>query len=253
MTDAFEAKAAALTAAWQERVKARQAQAIAASEPHEVPLPSGLTVMAVRADMRSLLEAGKLPDSLTGYALSLLNVGRTGGEASLTPLLTEQLAEWNALMDAMWLSSVVAPKFVANGVMDGTAIPMRQVEFEDKVAFFNWSNGVSDHLAAFRDAGDVARTAPDRESLRSGPGAAGGDQSGDGVAARLEPQTGDVLRGHNRRKPAQGNAAGADAGPGAGAEGDALVARSEVDLAASRGARSAAARRGARRRTDAAA
>jgi hypothetical protein len=243
-TDAM-AKAARL-AAWQERLRARQAEQLAASEPEEVELPSGLTVLAVRADMRVLLEAGKLPDGLTGYTLALLNAGQTSGKAKLAALLTEQLAEWTALMDAMWLASVVDPVFTADAVASDTAIPMRRVDFDDKVAFFNWSNGVSNYLADFRDAGEPARTASDGESLRPGPGAAGGDQSRDGAADGVAIPAGDVLRRNHRRGKAQRDAANPGAKPGPSAAGPALEPGSEMDLSPSDRQGAAAARRNRR-------
>ncbi len=192
---------AELTTAWHARVKERQQSELTQAEAVEVELPGGTPVYALKANVISLLEAGRIPDALTPFVLDLLKAGREQGDVAVTKLLVDGFADWVRLMDAIWLVCVVQPKFVADGTLSDDAIPMRLVDLEDKIAFFNWAQGVPDHLDAFRQSRDDARASPDGEGIRTASGADVGSGPTEGTVTRLPTDASNVLRRTGGRKP----------------------------------------------------
>ena len=219
-----------LSSLWHARVKARQEAQFTSGAPVRVDLPGGTPVMAIRANVLSLFEAGRIPDAITPFVLDLLKAGREKGEGAVTKLLTDGYADWVRLMDSVWLTSVREPAFVPDGTLSDDAIPMRLVPIEDKIAFFNWANGVPDYLDAFRQPGDDARASHDGEGVRdsSGPDVGSGPLAG--TVTRLPVDAGNVLRGPRGRKQNVPNEAGSGTDAGTAAEGVDLGSEKRVDL-----------------------
>lgn len=244
----YERRAAELSAAWQERTRQRQVAQVRRLPPVEVELPDGEPVLAVRAPLLPLLEAGRIPDALTPYVLDLLAAGKRGETAAET-FIAERWQEWVTLLDAVWLASVVAPTFTASAVAHDGAIPVRLVSLPDKIALFNWAQGVDDYLDSFRDrSGADARAASAGDDLPGAdPGDAPGDRSATGAVAVVADQPGLPVRRARRRSATAGNATGDGAGSASAAEGDGLPGGAGVDLSAGDRRRTTAGRDGAER------
>lgn len=237
-----------LTSLWHARVKERQQSQLAQNPAIRVELPGGMPVMAVRANVLSLVEAGRIPDALTPFVLDLLKAGREEGHDAVTKLLTDGYSDWVRLMDAVWLTCVVEPTFVPDGALSDAAIPMRLVPVDDKVAFFNWSSGIDSHLDAFRQPGDAARASSDGEGVRNSSGGDVGSGPLPGTVTRLPVDASDVLRRKGGGKPPEADEAGAGAPAGASVEGIDVEREATLDVSAGHRDGAATGARGRRER-----
>lgn len=198
-----------LTAIWEEAIRKRQKQALLEAEPFDVPLPSGLHVKAVRANLLSILEAGRIPDALTPFVTDLMQLGDEGDPAEIEEEIKKRWEEWEMTLDNVWVSVVVEPRFTTGISHKDNAIPVRLVEISDKIALFNWCQGVTDHLASFRTAADGdARVVVDESGVPEVH--AGGTDHGAGhpqgaPVAGLADQPSDDDVGKVRRQPARGS------------------------------------------------
>lgn len=197
-----------LTAIWEEAIRERQRKALLEGPPLDVPLPSGLKVKAVRVNLLSILEAGRIPDGLTPFVTDLMKLGDEGDAGAIDQEIRARWEEWEMTLDAVWVSVVVEPRFTRGASRgEDNLIPVRLVEVEDKVSLFNWCQGVTDHLAAFREtkSGD-ARPVADESGVPKvhGGGTLDGSEhpSGEPVAGVADESSGDVL-GTVRRQPAR--------------------------------------------------
>lgn len=220
----YEERAAELTARWQQAIRRRQAEAISRMQPVEVELPDGEPVLAIRAPLAWLLEAGRIPDALTPFVLDMMALGQERGTEDVAEeLVGRRQHDFVRLLDAVWLACVVAPRFTLAALPGPDEIALSQVSVADKIALFNWAQGVSDHLASFRAGpGGAARAAPDRQGVRAGSGDAAGDRSPAGSLAGVADPAGDVDLGEvGRRAPCRdAGGAGQPAAPeGANASG----------------------------------
>lgn len=148
----YASRKAGLTAKWESVVKQRQANALATATPTLVELPSGLEVDAIRVDLLTIWEAGRIPDALTSLVTDMMNAAeQTSAQAAqnVQAIMEARWEEFDWLLNVVWVAAVVAPEFtLAKYSQDKT--PVRHVDVADRLSFFNWCQGVTDHLAAFR-------------------------------------------------------------------------------------------------------
>lgn len=209
MDESVQKRADELTIKWQERIRARQAEAIAKMKPVEVPLPKGDPVLAVKIPVITLLEAGRIPDGLTPFAIELMRLGNTQGNDNARAQVQEQIekrwAEFTQLLEVVWTQAVVAPKATLLAYEEGF-VSVSNIEIEDKLALFNWCQGVTDHLADFREKPRVsARVVAAQSSLsKVHPGRASGPgplRPGDAAAELADQPVDDALGPVRGRSP----------------------------------------------------
>lgn len=197
-----------LTAIWEEAIRKRQAAQMESSPPVVVPLPSGLEVKAVRVNILTLLEIGRIPDAITPFVIDLMDLGDAGDADAIEDEIQKRWEEWVMMLDAVWVAAVVEPLFTKDKAPKTGVINVQFVATPDKIALFNWCQGVTDHLADFRQAtfGD-ARSVADESGVSEVH--TSGDSTGDdgapgeqlvGVSAK---PGGDVL-GPVRRQSTRG-------------------------------------------------
>lgn len=195
-----------LTRIWEEAIKRRKAQELMASSHVTVPLPSGLEVKARRATIRDLVSLGRIPDGLTPFVIELMDLGESG-EPDAADVIEEKIMarveEWVRVLDQVWMICVVEPTFTRGAARPGI-IPLEYVTIEDKMAFFNWCQGVTDYLISFRtEEKGAARAVDAGEGVSEvhGSGAPGDPvHSGDGVDIVADQHGGDDV-GTVRRRP----------------------------------------------------
>jgi hypothetical protein len=232
---AWQARADELTAKWQARVRERQQAQIdvlASAQPVEVNLPSGLQVLAIRAHIISLKEAGRIPDAITPYVLNLLKIGQEQDEKSVQKHIDDTEDDAVKMLDAVWLATVVAPSFTSDLVPEDGSVPMRQVDPIDKVALFNWAQGVEDHLSIFRGPGNAGGTRPDGSAVQHPSSDYVRRRSVSGATPGVPTAAGDVLHGNDRRRPSQTDEGRGSQGARSTGEGQHDQTSSGVDVSA---------------------
>ena len=155
-------------AAWRKRQKEIHA---ARATPIELELPSGITVMAIRAPMKWLVSFGRVPDQLLPRVEEMINLIEANDPKSIEERLTDQLnespetewAKFNNLMDGCWFASVTYPEFTNDPVNVGPMIKDKEtkeefpsppyyigdVDYFDKMYLFQWCQGVDEDVEAF--------------------------------------------------------------------------------------------------------
>lgn len=158
----------------------------------DLVLPSGMTVRAMRPNLLQLLGTGRIPDALAAPVQELIALGAVaGGDDQIASELRRRSdadpvgfgAQFLAILDAVWLAAVVEPRFAADAQAeaDAEAIPLGQVDVDDKSFLFIWAQGVDLEVRTFLDrqarARPPVRTAPAGDDVPSGPGGAAGSRS----------------------------------------------------------------------------
>ena len=154
-------RAEEISARWREKVLERQSAALLTSDPIEVEMPSGDSVLAIRANLLSLLEAGRIPDGLTPFVTDLMRSEPGDIVKTITTKIETNWSEYLRMLDNVWIACVVAPRTSFARIPADGEVSITLIELDDKIALFNWAQGVSDHLAAFRDAKSGALRAVD--------------------------------------------------------------------------------------------
>jgi hypothetical protein len=156
----------------------------------DLVLPSGMTVRAMRPNLLQLLGTGRIPDALAAPVHELIALGAVaGGDAQVATELRRRSdadpvgfgSQFLAILDAVWLAAVVEPRFVADHPgggpeteADAEALPLGQVDVDDKSYLFVWAQGVDLDVRTFLDrqtrAGAAVRAAPVGDDVPPGPG-----------------------------------------------------------------------------------
>lgn len=144
-------RAAEIAARWQKKLEERQQADLLSHDPVEVEMPSGDVVLAIRANLLSLLEAGRIPDGLTPFVLDLMKTPALEVQESIPSKIEHHWDEYSRMLDNVWISCVVSPPTTSARIPDPGQVWVGKIDLNDKIALFNWAQGVSDHLAAFRD------------------------------------------------------------------------------------------------------
>ncbi len=182
---------ASLTDQWKAHVQKR---ATNSTTPRLLELPSGMKVRALRPSLLLLMQRGDIPDFLTPRIHELIAIASRegGGDAAVaTDIERERLDDpagyvqrWTQILDIVWLAAVVEPHFAQNPGPGDAAIPISQVDEDDKTFLFTWCQGVDETLVTFRErrAGEIATvgTPPPGEGIRTGPGDVAGNRSATG-------------------------------------------------------------------------
>lgn len=155
-TQKFNQRSTDLTAKWEEAIRQRKADLLLTLAPVEVEMVTMPPVMATRIPLISLVEAGRIPDALTPFVIDLYD--KTHDEqkpeeatARRLSLIEERWAEYVKTLNVVWLAAVQAPVFTAANPPPPGELCIDDVALADKIALFNWCQGVTNHLAAFRE------------------------------------------------------------------------------------------------------
>jgi hypothetical protein len=159
------------TAAWRAQLQ-KQVHTIVA--PVEIVLPSGGTVLAVRPHLLLMYRHKVFPNALTPLIEKLIkNAMGDDGTDENDEFIAKQFEEnsveaydqFMELLNYVWVTAVIDPVFVIDlnaptsdaiarvqhlPVEERTLLPVDAVELDDKLFLFNWCQGVTDDVAAFR-------------------------------------------------------------------------------------------------------
>jgi hypothetical protein len=142
--------------------KAEQAKASSASEfknrrkGRTLPLPSGLSVVARRVELRSFLDEGDVPNPLLPIVEEALNRGK---QVDMQEIIGEKvnvdmIQGMLSMMDTIVIASVVEPPVYENpgpeDDEDDDLLYVRDFEDEDKMFIYQWALGGTDDIARFR-------------------------------------------------------------------------------------------------------
>lgn len=144
-----------------------QAQEQDPTRPVLLDLPSGMPVTATRTNLLILMRRGSIPDALLPRVESLIATAQGGGDEAVRVALNRRLAdnpaafqaEWLRILDAVWMSTVVEPRF-SDDPTDAEAIPLDAVSEQDKTFLFSWCQGVAESAAEFLDRSRARAAAP---------------------------------------------------------------------------------------------
>jgi hypothetical protein len=165
-----------------------------------------------RVGLLALVQRGLLPDALTPLVSRLIDqTSRTNGIARAPGDLLADVAviEQARLTADLWDSTLIAigvdPRFVREVADPETEVAVADVDADDKRFLFDWANGGTADLVAFR--AEQARTlpaAPEGEDLRDAPEPAAGPGPGGTPAGLLQPGHGGVALGELGGRGADG-------------------------------------------------
>lgn len=211
-TTPFNQRSKDLTDTWEKAIRERKARLLLEQDPVEIELPSGASVLAVRAPLITLLEAGRIPDGLTPFVLDLFVRGNQlekPEEASdrVMKTIEERWQEYVKTLDAVFVATVAAPVFTAQDPPPEGSLRLADVTLADKIAVFNWCQGVTNYLAAFRVGQDGPAPAVAAESgvpEQDGGGAPGNRPLAEPVAV-VADQLSDHDVGPVRRRQDRGS------------------------------------------------
>lgn len=133
----------------------------------ELDLPSGLTVVVRKANIVDLAISGGIPETLTNDLMALAN-GPVEVDAQDLPKLAP-------IFDAVARACLVEPAI--GETADDDHITLEELDFEDKIAIFQWTMEATNALKPFRANG-------------KGDGVADG-YAGEAVLAEAEHDPGD--------------------------------------------------------------
>lgn len=139
-----------LTAIWEKAIRQRINDELVKADSQVVPLPSGLSVKAVRVNIVTLVEAGRIPDALTPFVTELMALGDEGDADTISEEIDRRWEEWLMVLDAVWLAAVAEPVFTKKNAHGPGEIPIGVVDISDKMALYNWCQGVTNYLAPFQ-------------------------------------------------------------------------------------------------------
>lgn len=105
-----------------------------------VTLPSGNVMKLKRVALAELIGLGRIPDTLTGLAVTLINKSTT--------LTAEQLKEYVEIVNIVVMAAADEPK-VARTASDNT-LGIDEIDWVDRVQIFSWGNGAASSLRPFR-------------------------------------------------------------------------------------------------------
>ena len=202
----YAARKASLSDKWEAAVRQRQATAMLSVEPSHVELPSGLEVDAIRVNLVTIWEAGRIPDALTPLVIDIMKTAkgtRASAASDVQKVFEERFHEFSWLLDVIWVAAVTTPEFTLEKYSDTGKIPIRLVDLLDKLSLFNWCQGVTDHLAAFRGASrGPTRPVVDKPVVSEvhSSGAPGDQPSGEPLASVASEPVGDDIRPVGGRK-----------------------------------------------------
>lgn len=115
-------------------------------------LPSSENVIKLkRVGLFDLVVQGGIPDTLSGMALEMVN------KEKLKSLSAEQLKEYEQVINLVVKAAAVEPK-VSEKATDQT-LGVREIDWIDRVAIFDWANGAANQLRPFRPEAERVTTA----------------------------------------------------------------------------------------------
>lgn len=152
-----------------------------------VTLPSGLVVTARRVALRAFLDQGDVPNPLLEVVEEALNKGRemdmnqiVGGDGQKVNL--DMVRDMYSMVDKIVMTVVVNPKVHPEpedeNDRDDDLLYVDEVDDEDKMFLFNWSQGGTEDLAKFRE-----EASQDLVSVAKGQGAGAKSKRGTGPRA----------------------------------------------------------------------
>ena len=109
-------------------------------------LPSGQVAMLRRVHLLDLVEAGKIPDALSGLVLEVIDEGIK--EPDL-----QDLTGYIEVVNLMAVAAFVDPPLVQGKGTD-EALGVEEVSFQDRAAVFAWANEEAQKLRPFRKEQD---------------------------------------------------------------------------------------------------
>jgi len=128
-------------------------------------VPSGEKVAAVRMPLSYMLKAGIIPDRLSEAVEHQIALITAGDPKKSQQTVLEDYAkdaqkseqEWKDVLDFIWTSCVVLPKFVADAEAtpddeDNPTFPISSVDLIDKLFLYEWCQGVNETVQAFRES-----------------------------------------------------------------------------------------------------
>lgn len=184
-------------------------------------LPSGKKVKAIRIPLLVMMQSGSVPDRLThvinGF-IQTIEKGQTdeakvaaGFEAMFAEDAVKAAQEWTEMMNFVFVNAVISPKFVLTeeeANTDAGIFWVTQVNFYDKLWFFQWAQGVDQSVHEFlQQQADALGTSSDGENVRvtTEQLLANGESGHFMVSVADRPgdvDVGDVRPGEDRRHPA---------------------------------------------------
>lgn len=195
----YQARKTGLDSKWEAIIKQRQASALLTVAPTPVELPSGLEVDAIRVTLLTIWEAGRIPDALTPLVIDLMRTAEvTSAETAqnVQALMEARFEEFTWLLDVVWVTAVTTPEFTLAKYSEDK-LPVRHVDLLDRLCLFNWCQGVTDHLAAFRgQAGGPVRPVADVPVVSEvhGSGTPGSSDPGAAMVSLANQPGGDDVR-----------------------------------------------------------
>lgn len=135
-----------------------------------VTLPSGLTILGRRVELRSFLEQGDVPNPLIAVVEEALNKGSEADIDQITGFGTkgvdmDMVRDMYQMVDNVVVSVMVEPQChpkPEDGVeRDDNLLYVDEVDDEDKMFLFQWCTGGTSDLATFREGAkaDLVRLA----------------------------------------------------------------------------------------------
>lgn len=121
------------------------------SQFKEMTLPSGNVMTLKRVGLMDLIEAGDIPDTLSGLTAELAS------KQQVRSLTMEELKHYAEIVNLVVKAAAYEPK-VADQPGEGT-LGVRQIDFIDRVEIYKWANGGATTLRPFR-AEKQTRTFP---------------------------------------------------------------------------------------------
>ena len=113
--------------------------------------PSGLTARVRKVKLDELVEAGLVPDSLTGMVQRAIEMKATPQMEELT---SEQLQDALRMLNACALLGFIEPKVVddlSEKRPPKNAVGVSEIDLDDKAFFFQWCQGGTRNLELFRE------------------------------------------------------------------------------------------------------